>query len=428
MLPDNIMKQYLVILLFAVVAIASCTGRKDQKTEEAEIIPPEPVIMYDMVVDSFNVIQGIVRPNQFLADLLLGYNVEYAAIDKIAREYRSVFDVRRIKAGNPYTLLCLPDSGYTAKYFIYEIDYTQFVVFSLQDSIFARRGVKEVEKRIETAVGVIESSLWNAMAGNGYDVNLAISLSEIYAWTVDFFGIQKNDRFEIIYEQLYVEDKAVGLGKVLAARFNHYGKDQFAFYFEQDSMGDYFDEKGQSLQRAFLKAPLKFSRISSHFSKSRYHPVLKYHRPHHGVDYAAPSGTPVYAIGQGVVTRKGYQGGGAGNYLYIKHNSVYTTAYLHLKSFAKGISEGTKVTQGQLIGYVGSTGLSTGPHLDFRFFKNGSPVNPLKVESPPAKPVEEKNMTAYMDKVSRMMEDLKKLNSETEPIMGSDTLLSSITE
>jgi murein DD-endopeptidase MepM/ murein hydrolase activator NlpD len=428
MLPDNIMKQYLVILLFAVVAIASCTGRKDQKTEEAEIIPPEPVIMYDMVVDSFNVIQGIVRPNQFLADLLLGYNVEYAAIDMIAREYRSVFDVRRIKAGNPYTLLCLPDSGYTAKYFIYEIDYTQFVVFSLQDSIFARRGVKEVEKRIETAVGVIESSLWNAMAGNGYDVNLAISLSEIYAWTVDFFGIQKNDRFEIIYEQLYVEDKAVGLGKVLAARFNHYGKDQFAFYFEQDSMGDYFDEKGQSLQRAFLKAPLKFSRISSHFSKSRYHPVLKYHRPHHGVDYAAPSGTPVYAIGQGVVTRKGYQGGGAGNYLYIKHNSVYTTAYLHLKSFAKGISEGTKVTQGQLIGYVGSTGLSTGPHLDFRFFKNGSPVNPLKVESPPAKPVEEKNMTAYMDKVSRMMEDLKKLNSETEPIMGSDTLLSSITE
>jgi murein DD-endopeptidase MepM/ murein hydrolase activator NlpD len=428
MLPDNIMKQYLVILLFAVVAIASCTGRKDQKTEEAEIIPPEPVIMYDMVVDSFNVIQGIVRPNQFLADLLLGYNVEYAAIDKIAREYRSVFDVRRIKAGNPYTLLCLPDSGYTAKYFIYEIDYTQFVVFSLQDSIFARRGVKEVEKRIETAVGVIESSLWNAMAGNGYDVNLAISLSEIYAWTVDFFGIQKNDRFEIIYEQLYVEDKAVGLGKVLAARFNHYGKDQFAFYFEQDSMGDYFDEKGQSLQRAFLKAPLKFSRISSHFSKSRYHPVLKYHRPHHGVDYAAPSGTPVYAIGQGVVTRKGYQGGGAGNYLYIKHNSVYTTAYLHLKSFAKGISEGTRVTQGQLIGYVGSTGLSTGPHLDFRFFKNGSPVNPLKVESPPAKPVEEKNMTAYMDKVSRMMEDLKKLNSETEPIMGSDTLLSSITE
>lgn len=422
------MKQYLVILLFAVVAIASCTGRKDQKTEEAEIIPPEPVIMYDMVVDSFNVIQGIVRPNQFLADLLIDYNVEYAAIDKIAREYRSVFDVRRIKAGNPYTLLCLPDSGYTAKYFIYEIDYTQFVVFSLQDSIFARRGVKEVEKRIETAVGVIESSLWNAMAGNGYDVNLAISLSEIYAWTVDFFGIQKNDRFEIIYEQLYVEDKAVGLGKVLAARFNHYGKDQFAFYFEQDSMGDYFDEKGQSLQRAFLKAPLKFSRISSHFSKSRYHPVLKYHRPHHGVDYAAPSGTPVYAIGQGVVTRKGYQGGGAGNYLYIKHNSVYTTAYLHLKSFAKGISEGTRVTQGQLIGYVGSTGLSTGPHLDFRFFKNGSPVNPLKVESPPAKPVEEKNMTAYMDKVSRMMEDLKKLNSETEPIMGSDTLLSSITE
>lgn len=407
------MRYYFTIFLFIAVAIASCTSKKNQNTEVPDIIPPEPVIMYDMVIDSFNVIQGIVRPNQFLADLLLGYNVEYAVIDKIAREFRGVFDVRKIKAGNPYTLLCAPDSSFTAKYFIYEIDYTQFVVFGLRDSIYARRGAKEVEKRVETAVGTIQSSLWNAMAGNGYDVNLAIRLSEIYAWTIDFFGIQKNDRFEIIYEQLFVENKAVGLGRILAARFNHYGKDQFAFYFEQDSMGDYFDEKGQSLQRAFLKAPLKYSRISSHFSNSRYHPVLKYHRPHHGVDYAAPAGTPVYAIGQGVVTKKGYQGGGAGNYLYIKHNSVYTTAYLHLKSFAKGISEGTRVSQGQLIGYVGSTGLSTGPHLDFRFFKNGSPVNPLKVESPPAKPVEEKNMSQYMELVQSKLAELEKLRSGT---------------
>jgi murein DD-endopeptidase MepM/ murein hydrolase activator NlpD len=407
------MRYYFTIFLFIAVAIASCTSKKNHNTEVPDIIPPEPVIMYDMVIDSFNVIQGIVRPNQFLADLLLGYNVEYAVIDKIAREFRGVFDVRKIKAGNPYTLLCAPDSSFTAKYFIYEIDYTQFVVFGLRDSIYARRGAKEVEKRVETAVGTIQSSLWNAMAGNGYDVNLAIRLSEIYAWTIDFFGIQKNDRFEIIYEQLFVENKAVGLGRILAARFNHYGKDQFAFYFEQDSMGDYFDEKGQSLQRAFLKAPLKYSRISSHFSNSRYHPVLKYHRPHHGVDYAAPVGTPVYAIGQGVVTKKGYQGGGAGNYLYIKHNSVYTTAYLHLKSFAKGISEGTRVSQGQLIGYVGSTGLSTGPHLDFRFFKNGSPVNPLKVESPPAKPVEEKNMSQYMELVQSKLAELEKLRSGT---------------
>ncbi len=417
------MKYTFKLIIVIAIAIASCTGRNNQKSEVAEIIPPEPVVMYDMVVDSFNVIQGTVRPNQFLADLLSGYNVDYAVIDNLARNYRHVFDVRRIKAGNPYTLLCAPDSLLTAQYFIYEIDYTEYVVFGLQDSVFARRGAKEVEKRIESAVGVIQSSLWNAMAGNGYDVNLAIRLSEIYAWTVDFFGIQKDDRFEIIYEQLYVENKAVGLGRILAARFNHYGKDQFAFYFEQDSMGDYFDEKGQSLQRAFLKAPLKYSRISSHFSNSRFHPVLKYHRPHHGVDYAAPVGTPVYAIGQGVVTRKGYQGGGAGNYLYIKHNSVYTTAYLHLKGFAKGISEGTRVTQGQLIGYVGSTGLSTGPHLDFRFFKNGSPVNPLKVESPPAKPVDEKYMTQYMELIQVKLVELKKLRSgDTESLTRHDSV------
>jgi len=170
---------------------------------------------------------------------------------------------------------------------------------------------------------------------------------------------------------------------------------------------DYFDEKGQSLRRAFLKAPLKYSRISSHFSHGRYHPILKYTRPHHGVDYAAPAGTPVYSIGQGVVTRKGFQGGGAGNFLYIKHNATYTTAYMHLQKFASGIKEGSRVSQGQLIGYVGSTGLSTGPHLDFRFFMNGKPVNPLKVESPPAVPVEAKNMPAFQLVVDSKLAQLK---------------------
>ncbi|MDP3463712.1 MAG: peptidoglycan DD-metalloendopeptidase family protein [Bacteroidales bacterium] len=404
------MKQ-IVILLFGLLCIVAIScNRKAKQEEDKQPLPlPEPTIMYEINVDSLEVIQGVVRPNQFLSDLLSDYNVNFQIIDRIARDFRPVFDVRKIKAGNQYTLLCDPDSNYTARYFIYEIDYTNFVVYSLQDSVYARRGEKHVEKRLEMATGVISSSLWNAMVNNGYDVNLAIRLSEIFAWTVDFFGIQKEDRFDILYERLYVEDKAIGSGKVLAARFNHFGKDQFAFYFEQDSVGDYFDEKAQSLQRAFLKAPLKYNRISSHFTNSRYHPVLKYHRPHHGVDYAAPAGTPVYAIGQGVVTKKGYQGGGAGNYLYIKHNSVYTTAYMHLKSFAKGISEGSRVSQGQLIGYVGSTGLSTGPHLDFRFFKNGSPVNPLKVESPPAKPVDGPYMTQYLEVVKLHMAELEKI-------------------
>lgn len=403
-----VMKYCLVCVCALFMFVSVSCERKSQKIAEDTVpVVIEPTIMYDMVVDSFEVIEGQVRSNQFLADLLLGYNVDYQVIDQLARNFRYVFDVRRIKAGNTYTLLCDKDSVQSARYFIYEIDYTDYVIFSLRDSIYARRGHKEVEKRMEVASGTITSSLWNAMTDKGYDANLAIRLSEIYAWTVDFFGIQKGDNFEFIYERLYVEDEAVGIGRITSARFNYYGKDQYAFYFEQDSIGDYFDEAGQSLMRAFLKAPLKFSRISSHFTNKRYHPVLKISRPHHGVDYAAPSGTPVFAIGQGVVTRKGYQAAGGGNYLYIKHNGVYTTAYMHLKGFAKGISEGSRVTQGQLIGYVGSTGLSTGPHLDFRFFKNGHPVNPLTVESPPAKPVEAKNMERFKLVAAQEMAKLK---------------------
>lgn len=385
--------------------------------EKAEMVgepTPEPQYLFDIQIDSLEVIQNRIGKNQFLTDILMQYNVDYASIEYLAKNFRSTFDVKRIKAGNNYFVMLGNDSLRKPQYFVYEISTSDYVVYSLGDSLFAYTGTKPVETRIESAHGVITSSLWNAMVGNGYDADLSIKMSDVYAWTVDFFGIQKNDHFEVKYERKYIDGKAVGVGKILAARFNHYGKDQFAFYFEQNGEGDYFDEKGQSLQRAFLKAPLKFSRISSHFTNSRYHPILKYSRPHHGVDYAAPTGTPVYAIGQGVITRKGYQGGGAGNYLYIKHNSTYTTAYMHLQKFAPGIREGSKVSQGELIGYVGSTGLSTGPHLDFRFFKGGQPVNPLTVESPPAKPVLEKYRVAFNTLVDVRQQELRDLKNEID--------------
>ena len=187
---------------------------------------------------------------------------------------------------------------------------------------------------------------------------------------------------------MIVDKDTFGIGKIFAARFNHIGTEYNAYYFEQDSVGEYFDEEGKSLRKTFLKAPLKFKRISSRFSNSRYHPVLKIRRPHHGVDYAAASGTPVHTIGDGVIIRKGYQKRGGGNYLTIKHNGTYSTTYMHLRGFAKGISVGKTVKQGDLIGYVGQTGLATGPHLDFRVYKNGHAINPLKLKSPSAKPVD----------------------------------------
>ena len=409
-------KKYLILfsavvfIVFTTTLLFSLLDRNNQgAVTVAENVLPEPNYLFDIQIDSFEVIQRTIGRNQFIADILMQYNVEYPKIEYLTREFRSTFDVKRIKAGNNYFMMLGNDSLRKPLYFVYEINAADYVVYSLGDSLYAYKGSKPVETKVESAHGIITSSLWNTMIGNGYEADLAIKMSDVYAWSIDFFGIQKNDRFEVLYERKYIDGKPVGVGRILSARFNHNSKDHFAFYFEQDGEGDYFDEAGQSLQRAFLKAPLKYSRISSHFSHSRYHPVLKYARPHHGVDYAAPAGTPVYAIGHGTVSRKGFQGGGAGNFLYIKHNGIYTTAYMHLQKFAPGIREGSRVSQGDLIGYVGSTGLSTGPHLDFRFFKNGQPVNPLTVESPPAKPVESKNMQAYIALVNEKQHELRML-------------------
>lgn len=225
---------------------------------------------------------------------------------------------------------------------------------------------------------------------------LAVELSDIYAWTIDFFGIEKGDKFRVIYEEEYVDSTSLGISKIIAAEFVNRGDHFWAIPFEQDSVTSFYDEEGNSLRKAFLKAPLKyFSRISSGYSLKRWHPVLKYYRAHQGIDYAAPSGTPVSSIGDGTIIKRGYQKNGGGNYLYVKHNSVYTTSYMHLSKFASGMTVGKRVKQGQVIGYVGMTGLASGPHLDFRVMKNGKLVNPLKVKAPPVKPILEANKDSF---------------------------------
>ncbi|MBI9067045.1 MAG: peptidoglycan DD-metalloendopeptidase family protein [Salinivirgaceae bacterium] len=271
------------------------------------------------------------------------------------------------------------------------------------------------------ASGTIHTNLWDAMVENSINPMMSIELSEIYAWSIDFFGLQKEDKFYVIYEERFLDSTSAGIERIHAALFNHQNKDFYAIYFVQDDKGTYFDDDGNSLQRAFLKAPLKYSRISSKFSNSRYHPVLKIRRPHHGVDYAAPSGTPVYSVGDGFVQKKGYQKKGAGNYVKIKHNSVYTTQYAHLKGYAKGLKTGDHVTQGQLIGYVGTTGYSTGPHLDFRFFKNGQPVDPLKVDAPPVEPIKKINKEEYNKIKEQFIIELEQQRKEYE-LQFEDTI------
>jgi len=249
---------------------------------------------------------------------------------------------------------------------------------------------------------VISTSLWDAMKETKVNPMMAIELSEIFAWSIDFFGLQTGDRFNVIYEESFVDSISTGITKIFGAYFGHMGVSFYAIPFVQDGVESFFDEEGNSLRKAFLKAPLRFSRISSRFSGSRLHPILKIRRPHYGIDYAAPIGTPVYAIGDGIITRTSFEGQ-AGRMVSIKHNSVYSTAYLHLRNFAAGVAPGAYVKQGQVIGYVGSTGLSTGPHLDFRFYKNGHPVDPLRVESPPVEPVKPENMAEFMKKKEIMV-------------------------
>ena len=394
---------YIVISLLLVLslAVSSChqTGEQHQKLSvpvaHKAMHKAIADIIYGVNIDSLQVKKGTVKRNQFLSDILLKQKVSYATIDYIARHTRKVFDVRQIRKGHSYAFICKKDSLETPVWFAYEISPSNYVLYHLHDSIYAMLGKKPIVHKQVITKGTIKSSLWNAMLAGHADPNLAIQLSDIYAWTIDFFELRKGDRYKAVYQKIYVDSNYVGLGKVKASDFITKEGPHYAFYFEQNGRGNYFDENGKSLERTFLKAPLKYRRISSRFSNHRWHPILKIYRPHHGVDYAAAEGTPVHSLGDGVIIKRGYQRNGAGNYLKIRHNSVYVTQYAHLRAFARGIRTGVHVKQGQLIGYVGHTGLATGPHLDFRIFKYGTPINPLTVKSPSAKPVAPQYMAAF---------------------------------
>lgn len=363
--------------------------------EEVEVVIPEPIMLFNIQIDSFNVVSGEVKSGQNLSEILTSKGISMAIVDKISKKSINTFDVRKMKVDNPYYFFMSKKDSAKVEYFIYEINPVDYVVYQMDDSLHIYKENKPIVTLIKTASGEITSSLWNAMTAQALSPNLAMDLSDIYQWTIDFFGIQKGDQFRVVYEENFVYGKSVGIGRIFAAQFTQGKEDFYAFRFTQNNEDSYFDDKGKSLKTAFLKAPLKFNRISSVFSNSRFHPVLKIRRPHHGVDYAAPKGTPVVSIGNGTIIAKAYQARGGGNYVKIKHNTTYTTSYMHMSKFGPGIANGVKVKQGQVIGFVGSTGLSSGPHLDFRVFYNGKPVDPLKMKAPPTEPIAPQNLSDY---------------------------------
>jgi murein DD-endopeptidase MepM/ murein hydrolase activator NlpD len=377
------------------------------------LIPPPPKLLYGINIDSLEVIENVIRPNQFLGEILSKHNVTDQEIHELSQKSKPIYDVRKLVTRKKYTILCSKDSIQKAEYLIYEPNETEYVVYKIKDSVEVFKHQKKIDTLRSQVAGIIEFSLWETMSNAGTDPMLIHAMSEVFAWQVDFYRIQKGDKFKVIYEKLMVDNEPVGIGRILGAYFNHFGNDYYAVYFDQGNGISYFDEKGESLQKEFLRAPLRYNRISSRYSGRRFHPVLKRYKSHLGTDYAAPTGTPIRSVGDGIVEEAQY-GKYNGRYVKIRHNSVYTTQYLHMSAFANGIKQGARVRQGQVIGYVGSTGLANGPHLCFRFWKNGQQVDALKIELPPSEPISEDYKAQYEVVKEKIIQDLNNIQFPAE--------------
>jgi len=394
------MKKWFGILVMGTALLFMLTNiNKDKKAvEKLEVIQEvvEPSYEYNILVDSFNVTKGFVKRGQTMGEILYLNHIDHFEINKIVKKSKGIFDVRRVNTGKKYTVICASDSTKKAQYFIYEIDATNYVVFDLRGEIDVYKGKKPVTVKLKTASGIIKSSLWLTMEEQKLSPKLTAELSTIYAWTIDFFKIQKNDGFRVYYEDKYIDGEYIGIGRLLAAEFTHKGQDFYSFYYkENENFGDYYDDQGKTLRKAFLMAPVDYKRISSRYSKRRKHPVTGRWKGHFGTDYAAERGTPIWSTANGTIIAATYTKNN-GNYVKVRHNGTYTTQYLHMSKIKPGIRKGVFVKQGDIIGYVGSTGLATGPHVCYRFWKNDKQVDPFKQKLPPGDPIKKENRVAYM--------------------------------
>lgn len=352
---------------------------------ESETVPTAPV-RYGLSLDTLQIQDSTVPSGATFGSLLAAHGIDAPLTHRLVEACAGVFDVRRLRAGQPMHLAF--DSTGRLRHLVYEPDALQWVRFDLDSVPRVRHQLHKVDTVSRTAGGMIAGSLWADLASQGHSPTLIARVADILAWQVDFFSVYPGDSYRILYDELQVDGKPVGLGDIQAVSFEQGGKSSEAFLFRHGTHQGYYDGEGHPAKRQFLKAPLQFARISSHFSRARMHPVLRIVRPHHGVDYAAPTGTPVMTVGDGTVLARGWDPKGGGNYVKVRHNATFTTVYMHLHGIASKVRVGGRVQQGEVLGWVGATGLATGPHLDFRFFRNGSPVNPLTVEPPPAPPLD----------------------------------------
>lgn len=378
----------------------------------------EPKFLYGMMINDKEVSEKKIKRDQNFVDLLEGYFVPTEVIQQLNTLPRKFFDFRKVTAGSKYTIVSEMDSLKSAKAIIYEASPINYYVFHLKDTLIIESCEKEVTIAEKTVAGQIETSLYETIDELGISPELTNKFVDVFGWQVDFQRLQKGDKFKLIYQEKQVEGKAYAIGNILGIYFEHFGSPYYAIPFDQGDGIDYFDEEGKSLRKALLKYPIEFTRISSRYNLNRFHPVAKVFRAHLGTDFAAPTGTPIRSVGDGIVLEAQYKGGN-GNYVKVRHNATYTTAYLHMSRIATGMTPGVRVRQGETIGYVGSTGLASGPHVCYRFWRNGVQVDALRVELPPSMPVDP-NKIELFSKVK--VELIKRLNSiqfeEERPIMA----------
>lgn len=406
-------KKYLSLILFFVIGGSGVYFfAHSQKTEEsagssqpAEPIK-EPILKFGFDIEQFVFEDFKIKRNAFMGDILMGHGISFDKILELERKAEEVFSLRKIKAGKDITFI-KDDPCEEPQSFIYKPGLLSYVRYDFGEDVKVTKHDIPYELCVESASGIVTKSLWLAMMEQGFDVGLIDKMEDAIS-QVNFHFAQPGDQFKLVYERMYVEGEPVSTGKIHSAAYKSGGVIDYGFYYENDKYKGYYDLDGVPNKRTFLNAPVRFSRVSSVFNPNRFHPVLKRRKPHLGTDYAAPRGTPIFAVADGVVTKRSYTKGN-GNYVKIKHDKVYQTQYLHMSKFAKGVRPGSRVSQGQTIGYVGSTGLATGPHVCFRFWKNGRQVNHMRENFPPLNPMDESELPLFYDQRDQLFKELEEV-------------------
>ena len=408
----------LMLIIFIVVAIIISKFDTTKVTNTPNNIKKE-ISHKEFGIDTllFDKNSYSVKRNETLSKILTNLDLPYGRIYQSQLLAKDIFDLRKINFGNDYYSFTSKDSAKSLAYFVYQISPADFLVLNFNDTLYAEIFKKEIEIKGKTVTGIITNSLYESLDEQNVNPELVISLSEIYAWQIDFYRIMEGDKYKVVFEEEFVDGKSIGINKIIAAEFFHRDESFYAIKFITDTNDNYYDENGNSLRKAFLKAPIKFSRISSRFTKRRLHPVQKIYKAHLGTDYVATRGTPIHSVGDGVIIEAKYSQFN-GRYVKVRHNGTYSTQYLHMSKIASGIRSGVSVKQGQVIGYVGHTGLSTGDHVCFRFWKNQKQVNHLREKIPSSKPLDKKYINDFnllKDKIITELNSLKFDENKNSP-------------